>query len=67
MGTVVLYGSVSVDGVIADGNDAPGPLFRLVDQRGRRVGRQRRCSQVSYDHTRPYREPIGVTIDASAT
>ena len=27
MSTVVMYGSVSVDGFIADENDEPGPLF----------------------------------------
>lgn len=27
MGTVVMYGSVSVDGFIADENDQPGVLF----------------------------------------
>ena len=27
MGTVVMYGSVSVDGFVADTNDQPGPLF----------------------------------------
>jgi hypothetical protein len=27
VGTVVLYGSVSVDGFIVDENDQPGPLF----------------------------------------
>ena len=27
MGTVVMYGSVSVDGFVADENDQPGALF----------------------------------------
>ena len=27
MGKVVMYGTVSVDGFIADENDQPGPLF----------------------------------------
>lgn len=27
MGKVVMYGSVSVDGFMADENDQPGPLF----------------------------------------
>ena len=27
MGTVVMYGSVSVDGFVADENDQPEPLF----------------------------------------
>ena len=27
VGTVVMYGTVSVDGFIADENDQPGPLF----------------------------------------
>lgn len=30
VGKVVMYGSVSVDGFIADGNDQPGPLFGSV-------------------------------------
>lgn len=27
MGKVVMYGSVSVDGFVADDDDQPGPLF----------------------------------------
>ena len=33
MGKVVMYGSVSVDGFIADEHDQPGPPVRLVAQR----------------------------------
>ena len=64
MGTVVMYGTVSVDGFIADENDQPGPLFDwlssgdvpLDESGGLKV------SQTSYDYTRPYWDHIGVTI-----
>lgn len=64
MGTVVMYGSVSVDGFIADVKDQPGPLFDwlssgdvpLDDSGGLTV------SQTSYDYIRPYWDQIGVTI-----
>ena len=64
MGTVVMYGSVSVDGFIADANDQPGPLFDWLlngdvplDDSG-----VLKVSQASYDHTRAYWDSIGVTI-----
>lgn len=64
MGKVVMYGSVSVDGFIADENDQPGPLFDWLsngdvpmDESGAVT-----VSQTSYDYTRPYWDEIGVTI-----
>ncbi|WJK38933.1 dihydrofolate reductase family protein [Solwaraspora sp. WMMA2056] len=64
MGTVVMYGSVTVDGFIADVKDQPGPLFDwmsngdvpLDDSGGLTV------SRASYDYIRPYWDQIGVTI-----
>ncbi|MEV0614751.1 dihydrofolate reductase [Nonomuraea sp. NPDC050404] len=64
MGKVVMYGTVSVDGFIADQNDQVGPLFEWLtngevplDESG-----ELKVSQVSYDHTRSYWDEIGVTI-----
>jgi dihydrofolate reductase len=64
MGKVVMYGSVSADGFIADTNDQPGPLFEWLisgdvplDDSG-----ALKVSQASYDHTRSYWDRIGVTI-----
>ncbi|MEU4421726.1 dihydrofolate reductase family protein [Actinoplanes sp. NPDC024001] len=64
MGKVVMYGSVSVDGFIADENDQPGPLFDWLtsgdvplDDSG-----VLKVSQASYDHTRAYWDRIAVTI-----
>jgi dihydrofolate reductase len=64
VGKVVMYGSVSVDGFIADENDQPGPLFDWLsggdiplDDSG-----YVKVTQTSYDHTRPYWDEIGVTI-----
>jgi dihydrofolate reductase len=64
VGKVVLYGSVSVDGFIADEKDQPGPLFEWLtsgdvplDESGALT-----VSQRSYDHTRPYWDEIGVTV-----
>ncbi|MHC6175815.1 dihydrofolate reductase family protein [Glutamicibacter sp. X7] len=64
MGTVVMYGSVSVDGFIADASDQPGVLFEwlasgdtALDDEG-----QLRVSKASYDYTRPYWDRISVTI-----
>ncbi|OIH85460.1 dihydrofolate reductase [Arthrobacter sp. UCD-GKA] len=64
MGKVVMYGSVSVDGFIADGNDQPGPLFDWLsggdvplDESG-----ALKVSQVSFDYTRAYWDQIGATI-----
>jgi dihydrofolate reductase len=64
VGKVVLYGSVSVDGFIADDHDQPGPLFDWLtggdvplDDSG-----ALRVSQASHDHTRAYWDQIGVTV-----
>ncbi|MFT2016250.1 dihydrofolate reductase family protein [Streptomyces sp. 796.1] len=64
MGKVVMNGSVSVDGFIADEKDQPGPLFDWLtsgdvplDESG-----VLKVSQTSYDHTRPYWDQIGATI-----
>ena len=64
MGKVVMYGSVSVDGFIADGNDRPGPLFDWLtsgdvplDDSG-----ALKVSKTSYDYTRPYWDAVGVTV-----
>jgi dihydrofolate reductase len=64
VGKVVLYGSVSVDGFVADEHDQPGPLFDWlvggdVPLDGSGV---LQVSQASYDHVRPYWDEIGVTI-----
>jgi dihydrofolate reductase len=64
VGAVVMYGSVSVDGFIADDNDQPGSLFDWLssgaiplDESG-----ELKVSQASYDYTRPYWDRIGVTL-----
>jgi dihydrofolate reductase len=64
VGKVVMYGSVSVDGFVADENDQPGPLFDWLsngevplDESG-----EVKVSQTSYDYTRPYWDQIGATI-----
>ena len=64
MGKVVMYGSVSVDGFVADENDQPGPLFDwlsngdvTLDESG-----ELKVSQTSYDYTRPYWDRIGATL-----
>lgn len=64
MGSVVMYGAVSVDGFVADEDDQPGPLFDWLsggdvplDDSG-----ALRVSQASYDYTRPYWDRIGVTV-----
>ena len=63
MGKVVLYGTVSVDGFIADDRDQPGPLFDWLssgdvplDETG-----QLTVSQASYDYPRAYGDQIGAT------
>ena len=64
MGKVVLYGSVSVDGFVADENDQPGPLFDWFS--GGDVpldeGGHVKVSQASHDYTRAYWDEIGVTV-----
>ena len=64
MGKVVLYGSVSVDGFIADETDQPGPLFDwlLSGDVPLDEGGVLKVSQVSYDYTRAYWEAIGTTV-----
>ncbi|MDL4816792.1 dihydrofolate reductase family protein [Actinomadura opuntiae] len=64
MGKVVMYGTVSVDGFIADGKDQVGPLFEWMsggdvplDETG-----PVKVSQASYDYIRPYWDEIAVTI-----
>jgi dihydrofolate reductase len=64
VGKVVMYGSVSVDGFVADADDQPGPLFEWLtdgdvplDESGSLT-----VSQASYDYTRPYWDQIGVTV-----
>jgi dihydrofolate reductase len=59
-----MYGSVSVDGFIADESDQPGPLFDWLtsgdvplDDSG-----VLKVSQTSYDYVRPYWDSIAVTI-----
>jgi len=64
VGKVVMYGSVSVDGFVADENDQPGALFDwlssgdvLLDESG-----ALKVSQSSYDYTRSYWDQIGATV-----
>ena len=64
MGNVVMSGSVSVDGFVADLKDQPGPLFDWLsggdvplDDSG-----FLKVSQTSYDYIRPYWDQIGATI-----
>jgi dihydrofolate reductase len=64
VGKVVMYGTVSVDGFVADDTDQPGPLFDWLS--GGDVALDDsglvKVSQTSYDHTRPYWDRVGVTI-----
>ena len=64
MGKVVMYGSVSVDGFVADENDQPGPLFDWLSSGDVPLDESGyvKVSQTSYDYTRPYWDQIGVTI-----
>lgn len=64
MGKVVLYGSVSVDGFIADENDMPGPLFDWLTSGDVPLDGSGvlQVSQTSYDYIRPYWDQIGATI-----
>ncbi|HYQ75742.1 dihydrofolate reductase family protein [Cellulomonas sp.] len=64
MGTVIMYGSVSLDGFVADRDDQPGPLFDWLtagdvplDESGALT-----VSPASADHTRAYWDSIGVTV-----
>ena len=64
MGKVVLYGSVSVDGFVADENDQPGPLFDWLSSGDVPLdeGGHVKVSQASHDYTRAYWDEIGVTV-----
>jgi dihydrofolate reductase len=64
VGTVVMYGSVSVDGFVADEEDQPGPLFDwlLGGDVPLDEGGFLKVSQTSYDYIRPYWDQIGATI-----
>jgi dihydrofolate reductase len=64
MGKVVMYGSVSVDGFVADENDQPGPLFDWLSNGDVPLDESGyvKVSQISYDYTRPYWDQIGTTI-----
>ena len=64
MGKVVMYGSVSVDGFIADENDQPGPLFDWLSSGDVPLDESGvlKVSQTSYDYIRPYWDQIGATI-----
>ena len=64
MGKVVLYGSVSVDGFVADENDQPGPLFDWLSSGDVPLdeGGHVKVSPASHDYTRAYWDEIGVTV-----
>jgi dihydrofolate reductase len=64
VGTVVMYGSVSLDGFVADENDQPGPLFDWLTNGDVPLdeGGVVTVSQTSYDYTRPYWDQIGVSV-----
>ena len=64
MGKVVMYGSVSVDGFIADENDQPGPLFDWLSSGDVPLDESGwlKVSQTSFDYTRPYWDQIGATV-----
>nr|WP_223883811.1 hypothetical protein [Pseudarthrobacter sp. BIM B-2242] len=64
MGKVVMYGSVSVDGFIADGNDKPGRLFDWLSSGdvGRTITGHLKVSQRSSDYTRAHWAQIGATV-----
>jgi dihydrofolate reductase len=64
MSHVVLYGSVSVDGFIADTEDQPGPLFDwlLAGDVPLDDGGVLTVSARSHDYVRAYWDRIGVTI-----
>ncbi|MEU8221359.1 dihydrofolate reductase [Kribbella sp. NPDC048915] len=64
MGKVVMYGTVSVDGFIADEDDQVGPLFDWLSNGDVPLDDSGvvKVSQASYDLTRAYWNEIGVTI-----
>jgi len=59
-----MYGSVSVDGFVADENDQPGPLFDWLSSGDVPLdgSGELKVSQTSYDYIRPYWDEIGATI-----
>jgi dihydrofolate reductase len=59
-----MYGSVSVDGFVADENDQPGPLFDWLSSGDVPLDESGvlKVSQRSYDYIRPYWDQIGATI-----
>jgi dihydrofolate reductase len=59
-----MYGSVSVDGFIADEDDQPGPLFDWLTSGDVPMDASGalKVSQTSYDYIRPYWDQIGVTV-----
>lgn len=64
MSQVVMYGSVSVDGYIADEHDQPGTLFEWLSSGDVPLGTdgQLMVSRPSFDYTTAYWDRIGVTI-----
>ncbi|MGI5271611.1 dihydrofolate reductase family protein [Nonomuraea sp. CA-218870] len=64
MSKVVMYGTASVDGFVADDNDQPGPLFDWLSNGDVPLdgSGELKVSRTSYDYTRPYWDRIGVTI-----
>ncbi len=64
MGTVILYGSVSLDGFVADPDDQPGPLFDWLTAGDVPLddGGALTVSRASADYTRTYWDSIGVTV-----
>lgn len=64
MGTVVMYGSVSVDGFVADMNDQPGALFDWLSSGEVPLDDSGfvKVSQRSHDYIRPYWDQIGTTV-----
>nr|WP_269328342.1 dihydrofolate reductase family protein [Kineosporia mesophila] len=59
-----MYGSVSVDGFVADENDQPGALFDWLTSGDVSLDESGvlKVSQTSHDYIRPYWDQIGVTI-----
>lgn len=64
MGKVVMYGTMSVDGFIADADDQLGPLFDWLSNGEIPLDASGalKVSRTSFDYTRPYWDQIGVTI-----
>ncbi|MCU1550767.1 MAG: dihydrofolate reductase, partial [Glaciihabitans sp.] len=63
VGKVVMYGSVSVDGFVADENDQPGPLFDWLSSGDVSLDEsdEVKVSQSSYDYTRRVDHVVVVT------